>query len=192
VKRRTQGCNAGGKSLQVGIAFELTGRFVSPVAIPRDGLRAPGFHREGSTFFGRAARGTHGRDGSIRFAIRNAGPSTAPEATLTLDLTGGARIAIVARTVSPNIVGCEAGDATADFSRPPPYRLVCTLADLPPATTVPLELKYRFHAAGSFTQRQLELAWTLAAPQAPAPSSGFATLVFCGAHASSAGCAHAP
>jgi hypothetical protein len=192
VKRRTQTCNAGGRSLEVGIAFELTGKFVSDVGIPRGGFRAPGFHREGSVFFGRAARATQGRAGSIVVPIRNAGPSTALAATLTIDLTGGARIAIVARTVSPNIRGCEAGDATADFSRAPPYRLVCTLAGLPPATTLPLELKYRFRAGGPFTQRQLQLAWTLSSPLAREPSTGAATLVFCGVHAPSAGCARAP
>jgi hypothetical protein len=191
-KRRTGPCDAGGDSLQLGIAFELYGRFESALTIPRHGFGSPGFHREGSTFYGRTARATQGRAGSIRFAVRNRGPSAAPDATLTLDLTGGARIFIVARTVSPNIAGCEASDGTQDFSRPPPYRVVCTLEGLLPGTTVPVELTYRFHAGGPFTQRRLALAWTLASPQARQPSTGAATLVFCGAHAPPGGCSRAP
>ena len=191
-KRATLACNAGGQSLEVGIAFELTGRFTSGLAIPPGGFRAPGFHREGTAFFGRASRATQGRGGSLRFVIHNAGPSAAPGATFSLDLTGAARITFLARTVSRDVLGCETSDATGDFTRLPPYRLVCTLADLDAGLTLPLDLKYRFRAGGPFTQRALKLAWSLESSQSPAPSRGTAVLVFCGAHASSAGCARAP
>jgi hypothetical protein len=192
LKRRSSPCNGGRKSLQLGIAFELAGRFESDLSLDRADVRLPGFHREGTIFFGRSARRTLGRDGDLRFTIRNQGPSSATEATFALDLTGSARLALLERTVSPNVASCEASDATSDFSRPPPYRLVCVLTDLAPGATLPLDLRYRFHAQGSFTERRLDLAWTLESPQAPRRSTGAVTAIFCGAHARSAGCARAP
>jgi hypothetical protein len=188
-KRASLRCNAGPRSLQIGIAFELKGRFRSSLATA---LHIAGTHRAGSAFYARVARATNGRVGSLRFGIRNAGPSAAPAATFTLDLTGDARIAFVARTLARSVSGCEAADATADLSRPPPYRIVCSLTDLPAHVTLPLELRYRFGSPTPFGQRVLRLAWSLESAQASAPARGGATLVFCGSLASWAGCRHAP
>src|SRR5207247_1987456 len=82
---------------EVGIAFELAGRFESDVAIAHDGFEAPGFHREGLLYFGRASRKSFGRAGSVRFVIHNGGPATAPGATFALDLDGDARITFLSR-----------------------------------------------------------------------------------------------
>jgi hypothetical protein len=188
-KRSSRPCNAGPKSLQLGIAFELAGRFASSLA---SSLHVPASHRAGSVFYGRASRESNGRVGSLRFGIRNAGPSAAPAATFTLDLAGDARIAFLARTLSRSVTGCEAADATPALSRAPPYRIVCTLFDLPAGLTLPLELRYRFGSPTTFGQRLLRLSWTLESAQAPAPVHGSATVVFCGSLASWAGCRHAP
>jgi hypothetical protein len=189
-KRPSRTCNHGPSSLQVGIAFELVAHFRSTLGTPGDGdFVVPGFHRAGTSWYARVPR-TGERTGSLQFTIRNGGPSGDPGATFRLDLDGTARIAIVGRTLSRNVVRCETADATAAFDRTPPYHLVCSLVDLEAGVPLQLGLKLQFLARSGFRQKPLQLTWQIESPLTET-SSRTATLVFCSRQATEPGCVHA-